>query len=85
MAELYLRGIDADELREGIARDVVALLRPVLAESTRPTLVDFDGLLRLVPVSRSTLERTNVPLPALANGSCASAPNTALQPSTSRK
>lgn len=57
MAELYLRGVDAEQLRADIARDVVALLRPVLIESTEPRLVDFDRMLELLPVSRPMLER----------------------------
>ena len=44
-------------LADGIAAAVVAAMRPILAASSRPLLVDGDEMARLAGVSRATIDR----------------------------
>ena len=57
MADLLLRDTDAAELRADIVADVLAALRPLLAESATPRLVDGDATAAMLSVSRPTLDR----------------------------
>ncbi|SMP41618.1 DNA binding domain-containing protein, excisionase family [Neorhodopirellula lusitana] len=54
---LIFEGIEPDQLSECIARAVVDALKPILAESSRPLLVDSDEMARLAGISRPHLDR----------------------------
>lgn len=54
---LLVEETDPGTLAEGIAAAVLAALRPVLAESSPPLLVDGDEMARLAGVSRATIDR----------------------------
>lgn len=57
MADLLLRDTDPDELRAAIVADLLAELRPLLAESSDPRLVGGDRMAELAGVSRPTIDR----------------------------
>ena len=57
MPDLLLRDTDRSELVAEIAAEVVAALRPVLAESAEPQLVDGDCMADRAGISRPTLDR----------------------------
>ena len=57
LRSLLLEETDPGTLADGIAAAVVAAMRPVLAESSRPLLVDGDEMARLAGVSRATIDR----------------------------
>ncbi len=57
MADLLLRDTDAVEFREAIVADVLAALRPLLAESAAPRLIDGDAMAAMLSISRPTLDR----------------------------
>jgi len=58
VAELYLKGIDADELRKHIVSDVLAALRPMLTQANEPPrLVNRERMAKLAGVSLPTLDR----------------------------
>ena len=54
---LLIEERDPGTLADGIAAAVVAAMRPILAESSRPLLVDGDEMARLAGVSRTTIDR----------------------------
>ena len=57
MADLILKDTDPNELRAAIAADVLAAIRPLLANSSAPRLVDGDRMAKLAGVSRPTIDR----------------------------
>ena len=57
MADLILRDVDPETLRASIAAEVIAVLRPVLAEAHEPRLVGGDRMAELASVSRPTIDR----------------------------
>ena len=57
MPDLILRDVDPETLRASIAAEVIAALRPVLAEANEPRLVDGDRIAELTGVSRPTIDR----------------------------
>lgn len=57
MADLILRDVDPETLRASIAAEVIAALRPVLAEANEPRLVGGDRMAELASVSRPTIDR----------------------------
>ena len=57
MSELYMKGIDADELRESIVSDVLEALRPMLTQSSEPRLVNRERMAELAGISVPTLDR----------------------------
>lgn len=57
MADLILKDTDPNELRAAIAADVLAAIRPLLANSSAPRLVDGDRMAELAGVSRPTIDR----------------------------
>jgi excisionase family DNA binding protein len=57
LRSLLVEETDPGTLAEGIAAAVLAALRPVLAESSPPLLVDGDEMARLAGVSRATIDR----------------------------
>lgn len=57
MSNLILQGIGPDELTEAIAAAVLDALRPVLAETSSPLLVDGHEMARLAGISRPTIDR----------------------------
>ena len=56
MPSLFLEGIDPVQLRADITAEVVAALRPLLADSQEPRLVDGDRMAQLASVSRPTID-----------------------------
>ena len=57
MPDLILRDTDPDQLRAEITAEVVKALRPLLADSQEPRLVDGDRMAQLASVSRPTIDR----------------------------
>ena len=57
MPDLYLQGMDPDQLRADITAEIVAALKPLLADSQEPRLVDGDRMAELAGVSRPTIDR----------------------------
>ena len=57
MNNLYLQGIDPNDLKAEITAEVVKALRPLLADSQEPRLVDGDRMAELASVSRPTIDR----------------------------
>ena len=57
MPDLIFRDTDPNELREAITAEVVAAIRPLLAEVNEPRLVDGDRMAELAGVSRPTIDR----------------------------
>jgi excisionase family DNA binding protein len=57
MPDLLLRDIDRHDLIREITAEVVAAMRPVLADSFPPLLVDGDRMASLLSVSRPTIDR----------------------------
>ena len=57
MPNLYLEGLDPDELKASITAEVVKALKPLLADSNEPRLVDGDRMAELAGVSRPTIDR----------------------------
>ena len=56
MNNLYLQGIDPNDLKAEITAEVVKALRPLLADSQEPRLVDGDRMAELASVSRPTID-----------------------------
>ena len=57
MNNLYLQGIDPNDLKAEITAEVVKALKPLLADSQEPRLVDGDRMAELASVSRPTIDR----------------------------
>lgn len=57
MADLFLQGIDPDELQASITAEIIEALKPLLADSNEPRLVDGDRMAELAGVSRPTIDR----------------------------
>ena len=57
MADLFLQGIDPDELKASITAEIIEALKPLLADSNEPRLVDGDRMAELAGVSRPTIDR----------------------------
>ncbi len=57
MSDLLLRDTDRDELVAEIVAGVVESIRPLLAESATPRLVDGEVMAGMLSVSRPTLDR----------------------------
>ena len=57
MPDLILRDTDPRELRDAITAEVVAAIRPLLADANEPRLVDGDRMAELASVSRPTIDR----------------------------
>ena len=57
MPNLFLEGIDPDELKASITAEVVKALKLLLADSQEPRLVDGDRMAEIVGVSRPTIDR----------------------------
>ncbi|QDV11256.1 hypothetical protein CA51_11170 [Rosistilla oblonga] len=49
--EIYLRGIDPDQFRAEIVRDVIEAIGPLLADNREPRLVDRQRMADLLGVS----------------------------------
>lgn len=57
VSQLYMTGIDADELRRSIVTDVLEGLRPLLSEASEPRLVNREHMAELAGISVPTLDR----------------------------
>ena len=57
MADLFLQGIDPDELKASITAEIIEALNPLLADSNEPRLVDGGRMAELAGVSRPTIDR----------------------------
>ena len=57
MPNLFLEGIDPDELKASITAEIVEALKPLLADSNEPRLVDGDRMAEIIGVSRPTIDR----------------------------
>ena len=57
LGDLILSNVPIEELRAGLAADIISALRPVLTESREPLLVCGDRMAELGGVSRPTLDR----------------------------
>lgn len=57
MADLFLQGIDPDELKASITAEIIEALKPLLADSNEPRLVDGGRMAELAGVSRPTIDR----------------------------
>ncbi|WP_417740411.1 DNA-binding protein [Rosistilla oblonga] len=56
MREIYLRGIDPEQLRADIVADILDALRPLLADSREPRLVDRQRMADLLGISVPRLD-----------------------------
>lgn len=54
---LEIEGVDASDLVDAIAAAVLDRLRPVLAESSAPMLVDRDEMARLSSISSQMVDK----------------------------
>jgi excisionase family DNA binding protein len=57
MPDYIIRAIDPEQLRADITAEVVKALKPLLADSQEPRLVDGDRMAELAGVSRPTIDR----------------------------
>ena len=72
MPDLYLQGMDPEQLRADITEMVVAAILPLLVDSQEPRLVDGDRMAELAAVSRPSIDRAvrdNV-IPSVMIGRC---------------
>ena len=72
MADLFLQGIDPDELKASITAEIIEALKPLLADSNEPRLVDGDRMAELAGVSRPTIDRAvrDEKIPSVLIGRC---------------
>ena len=72
MADLFLQGIDPDELKASITAEIIEALKPLLADSNEPRLVDGDRMAELAGVSRPTIDRAvrDGTIPSVLIGRC---------------
>ena len=72
MPDLYLQGMDPEQLRADITAEIVAALKPLLANSQEPRLVDGDRMAELASVSRPTIDRAvrDDTIPSVMIGRC---------------
>ena len=72
MPDLILRDVDPEQLRADIAAEVIEALRPMLAASSQPHLVDGDRMAELAGVSRPTIDRAvrDGVIPSVLIGRC---------------
>ena len=72
MPDLYLQGMDPGQLRADITAEIVAALKPLLANSQEPRLVDGDRMAELAGVSRPTIDRAvrDDTIPSVMIGRC---------------
>lgn len=57
VSQLFMVGIDADELHQSIVSGVVEALGPVLARTNEPRLVNRERMAELAGISVPTLDR----------------------------
>ena len=72
MADLFLQGIDPDELKASITAEIIEALKPLLADSNEPRLVDGGRMAELAGVSRPTIDRAvrDDTIPSVLIGRC---------------
>ena len=72
MADLFLLGIDPEELKASITAEIIEALKPLLADSNEPRLVDGDRMAELAGVSRPTIDRAvrDGKIPSVMIGRC---------------
>lgn len=69
-SEIILQGVSLDDLTATITAAVVEQLKPLLAESTAPLLVDGQEMARLLTVSVNSVDRSraNGTIPSMRIG-----------------
>ncbi|WP_372717245.1 helix-turn-helix domain-containing protein [Novipirellula sp.] len=72
MADLSITASMSPEDRAAIVADLVAAMRPLLAEAQEPRLVDGDRMAKLVGVSRPMIDRLRARdvIPSVMVGRC---------------